>query len=421
MKGHALRRALTQGQYVIGRDDDCAICIDDNEASRQHARLVVTPTAWRVDDLGSSNGTFINDARVANTAVVHPGQTIRIGHTRIELNRSVDEDDNGLTPLPWEAAQTELLRQHHLLGPKYHVGRVLSRDNTSTLFEARDLSLHRTVAMKVMVLNRQPSAEDLLRFIQEAQILSQLEHPAIPSLLEIGANEECRAFFTTPYLEGELLETVLQRLADNDIVTQHTFPLPRLLDIFRHVADGVAHAHRRGVIHRDLKPEHIIIAATNGHVAILDWGIAKVLPSDGSLQTPASPKPGGAAAALQTMTGMIMGTPDFMSPEQAEGRSDAADERTDVYALGGILYHILTLQPPITGNTLAEKLEKARQGQIAPPATVRSDIPPKLSAIAMKALSYRPEDRYPDVPSMLQALDASRQPQACWFSRLLRR
>ncbi len=313
-----------------------------------------------------------------------------------------------LTPLPWEAEQKELLRQQHLTGAKYQVGKVLSRDTMSTLFEARDLSLHRRVAMKVMVLSRQPSAEDLLRFIQEAQVLSQLEHPAILPLYEVGADEDSKAFFTMKFFEGETLEAIVQRLAAKDTITKQAYPMEKLLSVFEKVCDGIAHAHSRGIIHRDLKPEHILVG-NSGEVAIVDWGLAKFLRKS-------SPPAKREGAVLQTMSGMIMGTPDFMSPEQAEGHSDAADERTDVYALGGLLYHILALQPPITGTTLMEKIEKARTGLITPPAEIRREISPKLSAIALKALSYRADQRYQSVAELQQAIGAARRP--CLWTRL---
>jgi serine/threonine protein kinase len=315
--------------------------------------------------------------------------------------------DPQLTPLPWEAEQKELLRAQHLTGAKYQVGKVLSRDELSTLFEARDLSLHRRVAMKVMVLSRQPSAEDLLRFIQEAQVLSQLEHPTILPLYEVGADEDSKAFFTVKFFEGETLEAILQRLAKLDTATRQAFPREKLLTLFRQVCDGIAHAHARGVIHRDLKPEHILVGA-NGSVAIVDWGLAKFLRKGNA--------PKREAALYQTMSGMIMGTPDFMSPEQAEGHSDAADERTDVYALGGILYYMLALQPPITGATLTEKIENARTGNITPPAAVRRDVPRTLSKIAMKALAYRTDERYQRVTDLQRDVELATKPGL--FARL---
>lgn len=313
-----------------------------------------------------------------------------------------------LTPLPWEADQKELLRQHHLSGAKYQVGRVLSRDQASTLFEARDLSLQRPVAMKVMVLSRQPTAEDLLRFIQEAEVLAQLEHPSIPPLYELGADEDSKAFFTMKFVAGETLEAILQRLAAKDTLTKQAYPLAKLLALFGKICDGIAHAHARGIIHRDLKPEHILVGPT-GEVAIVDWGLAKLLNKTADTQK-------HEGAILQTMSGMIMGTPDFMSPEQAEGHSAAADQRTDVYALGGILYHILALQPPITGPNLMEKIEKARTGQITPPAQVRREVPAALSAVATKALAYRADQRYQSVAELQQALHTANKP--CLWIRL---
>jgi eukaryotic-like serine/threonine-protein kinase len=268
--------------------------------------------------------------------------------------------------------------------------------------------------MKVLLPERHESLEDLMRFVQAAQVAGQLEHPNIVPVHELGVNEIGQVYTTMKLVKGRRLSDILVRISANDPESVAQYPLSRFLEIFQKVCDALAYAHSQNVIHRDLKPENIFIGEF-GEVLVADWGLAKVLRADHAEQVPWS-KPEGdePAAAVQTINGMIMGTPDFMSPEQAEGRVHEVDERADIFALGGLLYHMLTLQPPITGSSLPEMLNKVRTGEIPHPSSLNQPlphcpggrIPEAFSEVAMKALSFLKEDRYQTVQELRAALDA---------------
>ena len=297
-------------------------------------------------------------------------------------------------------------------GKKYRVGRELAKGGMGTVYQAKDLNCRRTVAMKVLSKDVQLQVEDLLRFIEEAQITSQLEHPNIVPIHELGLDAEGNVFYAMKYVRGLTLTEVLDDIRRGKQETIEQYPLGRLLTIFQKTSDAVAFAHSRGVVHRDLKPDNIMIG-DYGEVQVMDWGLAKVLrqkqvttsvnvpvtkgfdtkalsqllpASSAPVAMPAVPAgaavPAGGAgvedsidsirtdkigSGLRTMSGRVMGTPGFMAPEQASAGNVDVDTRSDIYSLGAILYSILTLRSSVSGPDIKEVLRKIVQGEIVPP------------------------------------------------------
>ncbi len=320
--------------------------------------------------------------------------------------------------------------------PRYDVGRSLAQGGMGEILEARDLNFGRQVAMKVVRDGRDVSREVRLRFVQEARILSELEHPNIVPVHDLDKDREGRVFYTMKLVRGLNLKQVLDGIRKNDgaIVAKH--PLNQLLTVFQKICDAVAYAHSKGIIHRDLKPENVMLGEF-GEVWVMDWGLAKVLgePSQGrdaspqaSLESEADSSGFESDSAL-TMDGQIMGTPQFMAPEQAEGRITDQDARTDILALGGILYSILTLRAPTSGSSVAEVLDNVRTGYIPPPTIYNKSkkllpggqeadtpielrhcpggrIPDALSAVTMTAMELDPEDRYQSVEELQSEIRA---------------
>ena len=316
----------------------------------------------------------------------------------------------------------------------YEINNVVATGGMGAVLAAKDNNLQRTVALKVMLNTAQATDDAIFRFVAEAQITGQLEHPNIVPLHEIGVAADGTIFYTMKLIEGITMREVLQKIKDGDGEMIARFSLDRLLTIFQKICDGMAYAHSRRVVHRDLKPDNIMIGSF-GEVLILDWGLAKVVAEDGQEQaeteegiTDDAAASGGASDGFATMQGQIKGTPNFMAPEQAEGRIKDIDTRTDIYALGAILYNILTLHPPVSGTSVKEILEKVTSSNIAlptvyntrnektgmvklsptaPPIAVSplhhmpdGKIPTALSAMAMKALSLQREDRYQSTDEM---------------------
>jgi serine/threonine protein kinase len=280
------------------------------------------------------------------------------------------------------------------------------------ILAAKDLNLGRTVAMKVVLRDRQVSQEKLLRFVEEAKVTGQLEHPNIVPVHELATDERGEPYYIMKFVQGFTLKNVLTELKAGKAETAARYTLAHLLTIFQKVCDAVAFAHSKGVVHRDLKPENIMIGEY-GEVLVMDWGLAKVIGGQGAGARSQESAVLSPESVGLTLEGTIMGTPNFMAPEQAEGRIANIDARTDVYALGGILYNILTLHPPLESATVEEALAKVRSGAIASPVSPTTPmphcpngIPDSLSAVAMKALALRREDRYPSVPELQREIEA---------------
>jgi serine/threonine protein kinase len=319
------------------------------------------------------------------------------------------------------------------LAPRnYAKGKVVAEGGMGAIRSVTDNNILRGVAMKTM--KGSYTAEQALRFIHEAQITGQLQHPSIVPLYELGRDEDGNPFYTMKFVDGPTLADVINDIRTGKQAVIDEYPLSRLLEIFQRACDAMAFAHSRNVIHRDLKPENIMLGAF-GEVLVLDWGLAKVLDdqdedADGEKPTwietdIETVKNSVQGESFKTMDGTVMGTPSFMAPEQAFGKK--LDARADIYALGGILYNLLTLHLPVEGNNLQQVLIKVSRGEIRHPSEfnaessriskmtgqelVKADltalrhcpagqIPESLVAVTMKALAFEVDDRYDDVQAL---------------------
>ena len=276
----------------------------------------------------------------------------------------------------------------------------IARGGMGSIRKVFDTNLQRTVAMKVLFPEHRNEPRIMARFAEEAQILGQLEHPNIVPVHDFGEDGEGTRYFTMYYVRGKTLTDLMQSDTTADGSREAYF---KLLNIFLKVCDAVAFAHSRGVVHRDLKPDNIMVGAF-GEVYLMDWGIARLLgrtsgmPSsvDGEIYEPVKVRRDGAA---DDEKGQIIGTFFYMSPEQANAEIEKVDERTDIFLLGGVLYEILTGQPPYMGSTVVDVVRQAQKAQIPPPEMVAPDrnVPAPLSRIVMKCLQREGKDRYENV------------------------
>jgi len=278
---------------------------------------------------------------------------------------------------------------------KYLFDKEIGHGGMGVVLETVDQDIRRKVAMKVMPPSTKENIPLIKRFLEEAQITGQLEHPNIVPVHEIGIDDESTAYFTMKLVRGEDLEAIISKMADGNHEYLKKYSLGSLIQIFMKVCDGIGYAHSKGVLHRDLKPENIMVGSF-GEVLVMDWGVSKVLGRE-EMQTVESSMPfHEKEASFQTIEGQVMGTPSYMSPEQAMGNISELDERSDVFSLGGILYKILTYQAPYKGESGLDKLDKARGRMLVPPDLRAPDnqIPPELNAICMKAMARDKENRY---------------------------
>ncbi|MCH7909516.1 MAG: serine/threonine protein kinase, partial [Candidatus Hydrogenedentes bacterium] len=271
------------------------------------------------------------------------------------------------------------------------------------VFIARDRSLGRKIAIKELRTDVGGSYGAALpdaraaRFLREAQITAMLEHPAITPVHELGVREDGTLYYTMKFVQGV---TLSELIAGTDSVEERLRYVPNLIA----VAHAVAYAHSRGVIHRDIKPENIVVG-DYGESVLVDWGVAKV-DSDDSLwmdvETHSSPDDDPDEGL--TLPGSILGTPAYMPPEQALGRNRELDGRADVYALGAVLYTLLTGERPFTGGTATEVLQKVVRNAPVPIRKRAPDAPKELVAICEKAMSKDRDDRFENAQSFTEDL-----------------
>ena len=260
---------------------------------------------------------------------------------------------------------------------------------------AHDDDLGRDVALKELRPERAEHAVLGARFLQEARITGQLEHPGVVPVYELARRPDgLQPFYTMRFVKGRTLSEAARAYHDKRLAGQaDALGLPALLNAFVTVCNTVAYAHSRGVIHRDLKGQNVILGDF-GEVVVLDWGLAKRLGRpEGEPGTLPAPEDSGADDSSLTVHGQALGTPAYMAPEQAAGRLDLIDRRTDVYGLGAVLYEVLTGQPPFTGPDTGAVLRKVQEEEPTAPRQLWPEVPPALEALCLRALAKRSADR----------------------------
>ncbi|VGO18410.1 bifunctional serine/threonine-protein kinase/formylglycine-generating enzyme family protein [Pontiella sulfatireligans] len=279
----------------------------------------------------------------------------------------------------------------------------LGKGSFGEVHSATDTLLGREVAIKSLKAHFREEQEVVDRFLKEARGTSQLEHPNIMPVHEMGVTDDFGIYFTMKKIEGEDLKEILDHLESGTSLYLKKYPLNVLLEIFLAVCNGVAFAHSRGVIHRDLKPANIMIGEY-GEVLILDWGLVKHLGAEDEEFTKVKLQMDEFDDGSQTLDGAVSGTPNYMAPEQAEGRIKDIDFQSDVYSLGAILYHMLTYLPPFEKTPLRNLLENVKAGKFQPPRKRRPElnIPRELNAVCTKAMSLFPINRYRSVERFAQ-------------------
>jgi serine/threonine-protein kinase len=283
---------------------------------------------------------------------------------------------------------------------------VIGHGGSGVVIRALDKDLLRHVAIKIFDPSLAIDESKANRFIEEARITGQLEHPSIVPIYELGVDDRGRRFLAMKLIGGATLDAMLTRLAEERLAPVH---LSHLLQILVKVCDAVSFAHSRGVLHLDLKPTNIMVSDF-GQVYVLDWGIARLSsgkPNVGPRLRVSSPESLAEATEVGAPAA-IEGTVPYMAPEQLRGQHDRLDQRTDVFALGATLYQILTGQPPPLPGGIAHAFWMRKEPpaiplpeSVAPAAT----LPPELSRIAMRALSYDPADRYASVTALTAEIE----------------
>jgi len=297
-------------------------------------------------------------------------------------------------------------------GGKIQVLDELAPGGMSHIVRAADVALKRELVLKVLPAPRDEiSQEQLARFIEEAQLTAQLEHPNVVPVHDVGVDPEGRPYFAMKYVRGQSLKEIIDKRRRGDPETIAAFGARRLLDVFMQVCQAIEYAHARGVVHRDLKPANIMVGDF-GEVLVMDWGVAKLMGDPDASEGTAAPQAPASSLtsdirtartgkeALATQAGTVIGTPAYMSPEQA--RALPVDERSDLYSLGVILYEILCGEPPFDDDSAVVVLERLLRDPPRRPSEIDPSTPLALEALALRLLEKDPSRRSLTLPQVRQ-------------------
>jgi len=270
-------------------------------------------------------------------------------------------------------------RLQRAVGAGYRVGGLLGRGGFAEVFEAQDLQLARRVAIKIMRSDLGDTEEVRQRFQQEARAMANLRHPNVMEVYAVGEGEGV-VYFVMPFVMGESLKTRIER--------EGPLPIPEARRILVDAAGAIAAAHRAGTVHRDVKPDNILLEGEDRRVLITDFGIAKALEADTS---------------TITRSGAIVGTPSYMSPEQATG--ERVDHRSDIYSLGLVAFEMMAGRPPFVAKS-AQALITQHLTQAPPPLrSLRPDCPELLAEVVERCLEKDPGERWATLEQMVEALE----------------
>ena len=288
---------------------------------------------------------------------------------------------------------------------RYREAIEIARGGMGVILRAGDPELGRFVALKVIQRAHSSERRQVIRFVREARITGQLEHPNIMPIYELDLTPEGDLYFSMKLVRGRSLKDEIDELRELSDRVEVLRRRSRVLLEFLKVLDAVAFAHSRGVVHRDLKPANILIGEF-GEVLVTDWGIAKLVGATEEFHPEDDPT--AAPAPGLTRQGSMLGTLGYMPPEQAAGIVDQCDARSDVYSLGAVLYELLTLQIPHQGDRVQQVREDIIEGRLVPPSrrAPEAGVPAELEAIVLRAMALDPIDRYRSVGEMRSDLEA---------------
>lgn len=350
---------LNEGENILGRSSKAGISIQDKKVSREHARVIFDNNMFFVEDLQSSNGTFVNGKRIEKEQV-KDGDRIRIGKTELVFN---DDDNDPLVG--------KVLKGYEI---KFRLG----QGSMGSVYLANQLTMDRNVAIKVLKKELASDEEFVRRFEQEAKLAGKLNHKNVIGAHDFG-EVDGQYFFSMEFVKGENLQQIIDR--------EGAFPFERCLEYSLQIARGLEHAHRLGIIHQDIKPLNIIIG-DNNVIKIADLGLAKNM----RLIDPTDQK-----------NMRIMGTPQYIAPEVLKKK--IPDGKSDIYSLGATMFHMATGRPCFMGSDVMDIVKQRLDFPTPEPDKINSKINKNFSNLILKLMEISPENRPSDISEVISLLE----------------
>ncbi len=355
-----------------------------------------------------------------------PDVEATLGHVRSAPVSTHEDDDNDT-----DRTGTYSLGSATSDGQRFRILRPHAQGGLGAVFVALDNELNREVALKQILDHHADNPVSRQRFLIEAEITGGLEHPGIVPVHGLGTYAGGRPYYAMRLIKGDSLKEAIKRFHDDVTLTSdpagRSLALRKLLRTFTDVCNAIDYAHSRGVLHRDIKPANIIVGK-HGETLVVDWGLAKPLGrvEPGQESGERTLVPSSASGSAETLPGSALGTPAYMSPEQASGELDRMGSRSDVYSLGATLYCLLTGRPPFESADIGEVLGKVQRGEFVPPRSLDPTIDPALEAVCKKAMALRPEGRYATCKALADDVERwmADEPVTAWrepFTRRARR